>query len=57
MANLKAIDSDFFAKTYMGRSEKVGAPDMSKFNNWGGSVSIGAPSELQVRAHLNLNPS
>jgi len=43
MANLKAMDSDFFAKTYMGRSEKVGAPDMAKFNNWGGSVSIGHP--------------
>ena len=23
--------------------EKVGAPDMAKFNNWGGSVSIGHP--------------
>jgi len=43
LANLKAMDSDFFAKTYQGRSEKVGAPDLDKFNNWGGSVSIGHP--------------
>jgi len=43
LANMKAMDSDFFAKEYMGRKEKVGAPDMAKFNNWGGSVSIGHP--------------
>lgn len=43
VANLKAMDSDYFAKNHMGRSEKVGAPDMGKFNNWGGSVSIGHP--------------
>jgi len=43
LANLKAMDSDFFAKEYMGRQSKVGAPDMDKFNLWGGSVSIGHP--------------
>lgn len=43
LANLKALDSDWFCKTNMGRSEKVGAPDMSKFNLWGGSLSIGHP--------------
>lgn len=43
LANLKAMDNDFFAKTYMDRSEKVGAPAMVKFNRWGGSVSIGHP--------------
>lgn len=43
MANLKAMDSDFFAKKYMGLKEKVGVPDMNKFNNWGGSLSIGHP--------------
>lgn len=43
LANMKAMDSDWFAKTYQGRSEKVGAPDMSKLNNWGGSLSIGHP--------------
>ncbi len=43
LANLKALDSDWFAKEYMGRSAKVGAPDLSKFNLWGGSLSIGHP--------------
>merc|ERR1719320_667609 len=43
LANLKVMDSDWFAQTYMGRSEKVGVPDMDKFNNWGGSLSIGHP--------------
>ncbi|XP_071449136.1 trifunctional enzyme subunit beta, mitochondrial [Hetaerina americana] len=43
LANLKAMDSDWFAKTYMGRNEKVGVPDLNKWNNWGGSLSIGHP--------------
>ncbi|XP_004517675.1 trifunctional enzyme subunit beta, mitochondrial [Ceratitis capitata] len=43
IANLKALDSDWFCKNYMGLSEKVGAPDMSKWNKWGGSLSIGHP--------------
>lgn len=43
LANLKAMDSDWFAKTYQGRSEKVGAPEMDKLNLWGGSLSIGHP--------------
>lgn len=43
LANLKAMDSDWFAKNYMGRSSKVGVPDLNKFNNWGGSLSIGHP--------------
>ncbi|XP_062591332.1 trifunctional enzyme subunit beta, mitochondrial-like [Saccostrea cucullata] len=43
LANLKAMDSDYFAKNYMNRSEKVGTPDLSKFNLWGGSLSIGHP--------------
>jgi acetyl-CoA acyltransferase len=40
---MKAMDSDFFAQKYMGRNTKVGAPDLNKFNNWGGSLSIGHP--------------
>lgn len=40
---MKAMDSDSFCKTYMGRSEKVGPLDMSKLNLWGGSLSIGHP--------------
>lgn len=43
LANLNAMDSDWFATTYQGRSEKVGAPDMDKLNLWGGSLSIGHP--------------
>merc|ERR1711894_574899 len=43
LANLKAMDSDYFAKTQMGRTSKVGTPPMDKFNLWGGSLSIGHP--------------
>ncbi|KAK7906761.1 hypothetical protein WMY93_015373 [Mugilogobius chulae] len=43
MANLKAMDSDWFAQTYMGRKAKVGTPPMDKFNLWGGSLSLGHP--------------
>lgn len=43
MANFKAMDSDWFAQNCMGRQSKVGAPDLSKFNLWGGSLSIGHP--------------
>jgi len=43
LANLKAMDSDWFAKTHMNRTEKVGVPDLNKWNNWGGSLSIGHP--------------
>jgi len=43
IANLKAMDSDWFGKNYMNRQGKVGAPDLNKFNLWGGSLSIGHP--------------
>ncbi|KAK4302220.1 hypothetical protein Pmani_025670 [Petrolisthes manimaculis] len=43
LANLKAMDSDWFGESYMGRSGKVGAPPMDKLNLWGGSLSIGHP--------------
>lgn len=43
LANLKAMDSDWFGQTYMGRKGKVGAVPMDKFNLWGGSLSIGHP--------------
>uniref|UniRef100_A0A8C3WJN7 Trifunctional enzyme subunit beta, mitochondrial n=1 Tax=Catagonus wagneri TaxID=51154 RepID=A0A8C3WJN7_9CETA len=43
LANLKAMDSDWFAKNYMGRNVKVGSPPLEKFNNWGGSLSLGHP--------------
>lgn len=43
LANLKALDSDWFAQTYMNRKSKVGVPDLKKWNAWGGSLSIGHP--------------
>jgi len=43
LANLKAMDSDKFAKDVMGLSQKVGTIDMAKFNLWGGSLSLGHP--------------
>ncbi|XP_034966632.2 trifunctional enzyme subunit beta, mitochondrial isoform X2 [Zootoca vivipara] len=43
LANLKAMDSDWFAQNYMGRKSKVGTPPLEKFNNWGGSLSLGHP--------------
>ncbi|VDP05356.1 unnamed protein product [Soboliphyme baturini] len=43
LANLKALDSDYFAKTCLGRSEKFGIIPMEKVNLWGGSLAIGHP--------------
>ncbi len=43
LCNLKALDSDKFAKEFLGRNSKVGTVDMNKFNLWGGSLSIGHP--------------
>ncbi|XP_007422409.1 trifunctional enzyme subunit beta, mitochondrial [Python bivittatus] len=43
LANLKAMDSDWFAQNYMGRKSKIGVPPIEKFNNWGGSLSLGHP--------------
>lgn len=43
LANLKALDSDWFCKEYLKRPSKVGTIPMEKVNNWGGSLSIGHP--------------
>ncbi|KAL1517456.1 hypothetical protein ABEB36_001217 [Hypothenemus hampei] len=43
LANFKAMDSEWFAQRYMNRKTKVGTPPLNKFNNWGGSLSIGHP--------------
>jgi acetyl-CoA acyltransferase len=43
LANLKALNSNYFCKTYMGRSGKFGEIPIDKINNWGGSLSIGHP--------------
>lgn len=55
LANLKAMDSDWFAQTFMGRQSKVGVPDMNKFNNWGGSLSIGHPFAATGKFHWFVN--
>lgn len=43
LANLRALNSDKFAKENAGRSEKVGEIPMEKFNVHGGSLSLGHP--------------
>jgi len=43
LANLKALDSDWFTTNYLKRKNKIGQLDMNKFNNWGGSLSLGHP--------------
>ncbi|XP_039604060.1 trifunctional enzyme subunit beta, mitochondrial [Polypterus senegalus] len=43
LANMKAMESDWFAQTYVGKKAKIGAPPMEKFNTWGGSLSLGHP--------------
>jgi len=43
LANLKALDSDYFCKNHMGRSGKFGQLPIEKLNTWGGSLSIGHP--------------
>jgi acetyl-CoA acyltransferase len=54
LSNFKAMDSDWFAKEYMGTTEKVGAPPLDKFNLWGGSLSLGHPfgaTGVRLMAH------
>jgi acetyl-CoA acyltransferase len=43
LANIKALDSEWFATKHLGRKSKVGEIPIGKFNNWGGSLSIGHP--------------
>ncbi|XP_054712091.1 trifunctional enzyme subunit beta, mitochondrial-like [Uloborus diversus] len=43
LANFKAMDSEWFAQNYINRQKKVGVPPLEKFNNWGGSLSLGHP--------------
>ncbi|MCB9290214.1 MAG: acetyl-CoA C-acyltransferase [Lewinellaceae bacterium] len=43
LSNLKALASDEFARENLDRDKAVGEIDMSKFNLWGGSLSIGHP--------------
>ncbi len=43
LTNLKALASDEFAQKNLGRDKAVGEVNQSKFNLWGGSLSIGHP--------------
>ncbi|KAE9550916.1 hypothetical protein FO519_005878 [Halicephalobus sp. NKZ332] len=43
LANLNALDSDYFCKENMKRSGKYGRIPMEKLNKWGGSLSLGHP--------------
>lgn len=42
LANMKAMDSDHFAENYV-KTKKIGRPDISKLNTWGGSLAVGHP--------------
>jgi len=43
LANIKALESDEFAKENLGRDKAVGKVDFDKLNLWGGSLAIGHP--------------
>ncbi len=43
LCNMKAFESDSFAREKLGRDRKIGAIDESKFNVLGGSISMGHP--------------
>lgn len=43
LANLKALESDYFCQTYLGHRNRLGSIPMEKLNTWGGSLSLGHP--------------
>ncbi|KAM3723584.1 putative 3-ketoacyl-CoA thiolase [Dirofilaria immitis] len=43
LANLNAMDSDYFCKQMLKRSTKYGRIPEEKLNTWGGSLSLGHP--------------
>ncbi|VDM45449.1 unnamed protein product [Toxocara canis] len=43
LANLNAMDSEFFCKEQLKRSDKFGRVPENKLNLWGGSLSLGHP--------------
>ncbi|MEX2532282.1 MAG: acetyl-CoA C-acyltransferase [Gemmatimonadota bacterium] len=43
LSNLQALDSDAFARGELGRSKKVGHPDVDRINVMGGSIALGHP--------------
>jgi len=43
LSNVQAFESDVFAKERLGRDKAIGEIDRSKFNVYGGSISLGHP--------------
>jgi len=43
LSNIKALNSQYFSKNYLGIDKPLGEIDINKFNLWGGSLSIGHP--------------
>ncbi|MFZ2447088.1 MAG: acetyl-CoA C-acyltransferase [Syntrophobacteraceae bacterium] len=54
LANLRALDSESFAREKLGRGSKVGQIDIEKLNARGGSLSLGHPfGATGVRLFIN----
>ncbi|KHJ87215.1 acetyl-CoA C-acetyltransferase [Oesophagostomum dentatum] len=54
LANLNALDSDYFCKEHIGLPGKFGRIPIEKLNKWGGSLSIGHPfgaTGVRLAAH------
>jgi acetyl-CoA C-acetyltransferase/acetyl-CoA acyltransferase len=43
IANLRAFESDAFAKKYLAKDKALGEIDLTKFNIYGGAIAIGHP--------------
>jgi acetyl-CoA acetyltransferase len=43
LANIKCLDDEKFCKDRLNKDQTVGKIDMTKVNQWGGSLSIGHP--------------
>jgi len=43
LSNLQWLDSDHFARERLGRSRKIGHPDVDRINVMGGSIALGHP--------------
>ena len=43
LTNIKCLANEQFCKTELNKEKPVGQIDMTKVNNWGGSLSIGHP--------------
>ena len=43
LTNIKCLANEHFCKTELNKEKPVGQIDMTKVNNWGGSLSIGHP--------------